>query len=108
MHLFKVTDDVKWAADEITNFYKRYHSMRFVKDTLVLRLLSPLPKHGIEKLNEQFGSIVPGGKGKISEIAPLPEETSEPELLSLPRVAFPFNRRNYGRLRLLIDEINRM
>ena len=38
---------------------------------------------------------------------PLAEEASETELLPLPRIAFSFNRRNYGRLRLLIDEINR-
>jgi uncharacterized protein (TIGR00730 family) len=108
MHLFKVTDDAKWAADEITQFYRRYHSMRFSRDTLVIRMLSPLPKGGVERLNDLFGAIVPGGKGRIEEIEPLPEEASEPELLSLPRVAFPFNRRNYGRLRLLIDEINRL
>ena len=31
----------------------------------------------------------------------------DPEVLALPRLAVPFNRRNYGRLRLLIDELNR-
>ena len=107
MNLFKITDDAQWAADEVTNFYRRYHSSRFVKDTLVIRMLSPLSKEAIERLNENFNMLVANGKGKIAAIDPLPEEASEPDLLSLPRIAFPFNRRNYGRLRLMIDEINR-
>ena len=38
---------------------------------------------------------------------PLPEERDEPLLASLPRLIFHFNRRNYGRLRQLIDCLNR-
>ena len=109
MHLFKITDDAEWAAEEIVGFYKRYHSSRYVKDTLVIRMLSRLPKGVIELLNERYSSLAMkgSGMGKIIETGPLPEEGSEPELLALPRIAFPFNRRNYGKLRLLIDEINR-
>jgi uncharacterized protein (TIGR00730 family) len=107
MHLFKITDDAEWAADEVVNFYKRYHSSRYVKDTLVIRMLSPLPKGALDRLNDRFKSLTTNGAGKIVETKPLPDEASEPELLNLPRISFPFNRRNYGRLRLLIDEINR-
>ena len=107
MHLFKITDDATWAADEVTSFYKRYHSSRYVKDTLVIRMMTKLPKGALEQLNDRFASLITNGQGKISEVEPLPEETSEPELLTMPRIAFPFNRRNYGRLRLLIDMLNR-
>ena len=107
MQLFRITDDIVWAADEVTNFYKRYHSSRFVKDTLVIRMLSPLPPGALEQLNDQFNSILFNGKGAITESPPLPEEGTEPELLPLPRLALPFNRRNYGKLRQMIDEINR-
>lgn len=107
LNLFKITDDAQWAADEVTNFYRRYHSSRFVKDTLVIRMLTPLPKGAVEKLNDEFNSLFNNGQGRISETEALPEEASEPALLSLPRIAFPFNRRNYGKLRRLIDEINR-
>ncbi len=107
MQLFKITDDAQWAADEITSFYTRYHSSRYVKDTLVLRLSSRLPKEALERLNDMFASILIDKKGKIAECEPFPEEGSEPELLALPRLSLPFNRRNFGKLRLLIDEINR-
>jgi uncharacterized protein (TIGR00730 family) len=108
MSLFKITDDNQWAADEITGFYRRYHSSRFVRDTLIIRMLSPLPKGTLESLNQQFRSLTLSGHDTIAETPPFPEEAGEPELLALPRIAFPFNRRCYGRLRLLIDEINRV
>jgi hypothetical protein len=106
MHLFKITDDAEWAANEISHFYKRYHSSRYVKDTLVIRMLSKLPKGTIDMLNQKFTGLLSDPKGRIVETGPLPEEASEPALQALPRIAFPFNRRNYGRLRLLIDHIN--
>jgi uncharacterized protein (TIGR00730 family) len=110
MHLFKITDDVEWAASEVTGFYKRYHSSRFVKDTLVIRMLSKLPKGALEMLNERFAASLIDPKSPnatIYETDPLPEEAADPEFLALPRIALHFHRRNYGRLRLLIDEINR-
>ncbi|MFH0938283.1 MAG: LOG family protein [Planctomycetota bacterium] len=106
MHLFKITDDIEWAADEVTNFYRRYHSSRFVKNALVIRLLSRLPQGVIERLNDQFATLLINGKGKIVETAALAEEAGEPELLSLPRLTLAFNRHSYGHLRLLINEIN--
>jgi len=107
MQLFKITDDAQFAADEITSFYTRYHSMRYVKDTLILRLSSRVTKEDVERFNDMFASILIAGKGRIAECEALPEEGSEPDLLALPRLSLPFNRRNFGKLRLLIDEINR-
>jgi uncharacterized protein (TIGR00730 family) len=106
MQLFKITDDAKWAADEVCGFYRRYHSSRFVKDTLVIRMLSPLPRGVLERLNDEFSSLIPPGHGKIEEVEPLSDERNEPELLPLPRIAFVFDRRHVGTLRRLIDEIN--
>jgi len=37
---------------------------------------------------------------------PTPEEVAEGESLDLPRIGFGFNRRDYGRLRQLIDVLN--
>ena len=36
--LYRVTDSVADAVAEVTNFYRMYHSMRYVKNDLVLRL----------------------------------------------------------------------
>lgn len=107
MNLFKIVDDAEWAVDEIVSFYKRYHSMRYVKDTLVIRMNSRVPKELVEQFNARYADILLPGKGRIVESDPFPEEGNEPELMALPRLAMPFNRRTFGKLRLMIDEINR-
>ncbi len=106
MNLFKVTDDPMWAADEISNFYRRYHSTRWVKNRLVIRMTSPLPKGTVDKLNKRFNSILTDPKGRITEGLALPGEADQPELAYLPRLMLPFNRRNLGKLRQMIDVIN--
>lgn len=104
MRLFKVTDDVDEAIAEITAFYRRYHSSRYVRDRLVLRLSEPLSDVRLAALNEEFADIVVGDP--IVQCDALPEEAGEPELAHLPRLVFTFGRRQFGRLRMLIDAVN--
>ncbi len=105
LSLFKMTDDVTEAVDEILGFFRVYHSMRFVHDRLVLRLTRSLDDHTLETLNSQFADIL--ASGSFSQGGPLKEEKDEPELADLPRLYFHFNRHNLGRLRQLIDWLNR-
>ena len=44
--------------------------------------------------------------GAIQAIPPTPEELEGKDHLDLERIAFNFNRRDYGRLRQLIDVLN--
>jgi uncharacterized protein (TIGR00730 family) len=104
-NLYRVFHSTKEALDHIDHFYSTYHSMRFVKDMAVVRLKRPLKDSVVKKLNEKFGFLV-AKKGKMKMSEPLPEEANEPELASLPRLVFPFDRRDYGNLRALIDFIN--
>ncbi|MCK6456278.1 MAG: LOG family protein [Phycisphaerae bacterium] len=102
MNLFRVTDNIEVAVQEILQFYRRYHSMRFVNDRLILRLNEPVPAAIVERMNDEFGDIV--DKGRI-EVVPTASEESE-EVPHLPRIGLWFNRRSHGRLRQLIDFIN--
>lgn len=104
VHLYRVTHSIEETVDEILGFYRNYHSMRYVDDHLVLRLNHRISEQAVEQLNEEFADIVVSGKITLGDA--LPEEASESELAHLPRVIFHFNRRNYGRLRLLINAIN--
>jgi uncharacterized protein (TIGR00730 family) len=103
--LFKVTDDVEEACEEITRFYSNYHSCRYVKDALVVRVKHPVTEGLLRTLNSRFANICLNG-GTFRASGPVPEEENEPELNELHRIVFPFNRTNFGRLRSLIDVIN--
>ena len=104
MRFFKVTDDLDEAIAEITGFYRRYHSSRYVGNQLVLRLSAELPGQRLAQLNEEFADIVVGGP--IVQTTALPAEAGEPEIEHLPRLVFTFGRRHFGRLRMLIDAVN--
>jgi hypothetical protein len=104
MGLFKVTNDIDAAVDEIVNFYRNYHSIRFVRDSMVIRLNHPVQSEMLDHLNDIFSDICL--EGKISGTEALPEESDEPDLVGMPRIVFRFNRKSFGRLRTMIDVIN--
>lgn len=89
------------AVQHVLKFYRRYHSSRYVKNLLVIRLLSPLSKTQVAALEKKFASLIQSGGMEIS--GPLPEEN---DFLELPRLIFYHNRKNYGLLREMIDAIN--
>src|SRR5262245_57480280 len=102
MHLIKVTDDVDVAVQEILQFYKRFHSYRYVKDKLVIRLTEPLPEAAIAHLREHFADICDAGT--IEQREAFGEEREDvPEKL---RLVMQFNRRSHGRMRQMINYIN--
>jgi uncharacterized protein (TIGR00730 family) len=102
--LYKVTDSVEVAVREITTYYKVYHSARYVKDLLVLRLTRTLAPEVVAALSAEYADITVSGS--IEPCDPFPVERDDPATLHLPRLAFRFDRANFGRLRMLIDSIN--
>jgi uncharacterized protein (TIGR00730 family) len=104
LRLFKVTDNVDDAIREITHFYSNYHSVRTVKDELVMRLTRRPTDAQLADLTKQFADISTDGQFRVS--GPLPQESDEPALNDLHRLVFRFNRRDHGRLRILIDHLN--
>jgi hypothetical protein len=102
--LYRIVDSAEAAVAEIEGFYRVYHSSRFVKNRLVLRLQHPLTAAQVDFLNERFGHL--GPPGKIEQGPALPEEADEPHLLGFPRLIVPYDRRSAGGLRQLIDVVN--
>ena len=103
--LFKVTDSVEEAVAEVHGFYRVYHSMRYVRGDLVLRLQRPLPEPLFRRIGTEFADILEAGT--FEQTGALAEEANDPHVAGLPRLRFRFDRRSLGRLRLLIDTINR-
>jgi len=100
--LFRIADDVERAAAEIEGFYRLYHSQRYVRDSLVIRLRRPLSSSAVDELNARFKDILLAPADQAP--GPLPAEGDE--FPDLPRLVLPFNRTDFARLRLLLDFVN--
>ena len=106
MSLFSITDDVQRAVDEVVRFYTVYHSSRFVRDRFVIRLTRPLDPDLVAELSRDFADVV-GPKGLTVREGFAAERRQEPELDTLPRLVCHLEHGRAGRLRQLIDRINR-
>jgi hypothetical protein len=104
LELVKITDDVEVALDEVTRFYRNYHSSRFVEGDLVLRLHRAPTEEEIERLNEDFADIL--ARDRIVATGASDAEVADGDVPDLPRLRFRFDRRSYARLRLLVDRLN--
>jgi hypothetical protein len=103
--LYTITNNVEVAYEAINNFYRVYHSSRYVGEQLIIRLKSELSDADVEQLNENFSDILV--KGRIEKSRALPQETPD-ETAELPRLVLYFNRRDSGRLYKLIATISQM
>jgi uncharacterized protein (TIGR00730 family) len=103
--LFKITDDLEFARREVVNFYYNFHSYRYISDIMIIRLQRQIPAGALIRLNEDFQDILRPDT-LITTCKPTHEEANEPDLANLPRLSVPFNRRNLGRLRALLDRLN--
>jgi uncharacterized protein (TIGR00730 family) len=104
LNLYQITDDTDQAVKIVTRFYRNFHSSRFVRDLFIIRLKHAPSDSAIEAMNEDFADIIVGNR--IERVGPTPEEIADEDRVELPRIAFGFNRRDYGRLRQLIDVLN--
>src|SRR5688500_8045981 len=104
LHLYKITDNVDEAVREVQHFYSNYHSLRFARDEVVLRLHRAPNDEQPEEIRETFADLTTAGTFRVTPA--LPVERDEPALKEMPRLVFTYNRRDAGRLRMLIDHLN--
>jgi uncharacterized protein (TIGR00730 family) len=106
MSLFTIMDSAEAAVSHIRQFYRRYHSIRFVDRELAMRLKQTITAEQLEQLRDRFADLL--SDGTFEQRGPLEEELDEPALRDLPRLVFNFNRRSAGRLRHLISHLNEL
>jgi uncharacterized protein (TIGR00730 family) len=102
--LYRICSSVDEAVSEIDKFYSVYNSMRFVGKRLVLRLNRQISDVHLSKLNNDFSDICLNSS--IERVTATKAEIDDKDLPDKPRLAFQFARRDFGRLRQLIDAIN--
>src|SRR6266403_4297516 len=102
--LFTITEDVDEAVKMVLQFYRNFHSYRWVGQDLVIRLHRQLTPGAVEDLNKIFSDLFESAPLRTSRA--LKPEKNEPELSNMPRLVAGSHRRNFGRLRQLLDAIN--
>jgi uncharacterized protein (TIGR00730 family) len=104
LSLFQIVRTVDEAIEYIEDFYRVYHSIRYVSGLTVIRLNQEISAEKLKLINREFKDILTDGEIKSSP--PTEKEVQEGEYLSLPRLAMNFNMRDYGRLCEMIRAIN--
>ncbi len=101
--LYYITNDATDALRHIQLFYRNYHSCRYVREELFLRIKHAPTAQELADINAEFGSIAKDGKIESRRTQVIDDETLVPEY---PRIALKFDRRSLARLRMLINRLN--
>jgi hypothetical protein len=103
-HLIHITYDVDDAVRHISNFYRNFHSYRWVREKMVIRIQHALSEEAVVDLNNRFDGIL--ASGSIDQTTALAEEADDQHLQDLPRIILVPHKRDFGTHRLLLDAIN--
>ncbi len=105
MNLFHISHSVEDAIQHLEDYYRYYHSLRYVNGTTVLRFTKALSPAVVSYLNHEYRDILREGDFQTSEA--LESEKAQNEFPDLPRLVFKFNKQHFGRLNEMILWINR-
>lgn len=101
LNLYYLAKDPLDAVEHVCKFYRNYHSSRYIRDDLVIRLRKRLKESDVERLNSEFEILVKSGS--ITQRGAFEMEN---EFMELPRLVFHHTKHKFGLIRRLIDRIN--
>jgi len=105
LSLYKIVRSPEAAILELKKFYKNFHSVRYFPKRTVIRVKKKPTATLLRNINKKFDSLLKSGTFHLSP-ASSDEDKGEPEIKHYYRIAFNFNRRNFGLLNLLIEYLN--
>jgi uncharacterized protein (TIGR00730 family) len=105
MNLFHIIHSVDEAIHLLDDYYRYYHSLRYVNEFTVLRFTKAVTPAVVDYLNHEYRDILRTGDFKAS--GALETEKANNEFPDLPRLVFQFNKQHFGRLNEMILWINR-
>jgi uncharacterized protein (TIGR00730 family) len=103
--LYTITADIDEAVSTITNFYKNYHSIRFVNNKLIMRMQRAIPATEFATLSRRHASIA--DSAGLVQCGASKAEEKENDLLDLQRISFNYVAKGFADIRPLIDDVNR-
>ena len=101
--LYYLAKDPEDAKNHVEQFYKNYHSSRYFKDYLVIRIKRIIPDEIVQEINKRFKTLLTSGVIEQKSITTSEEDQEFPQY---PRIVFQHNRKYFGLLRQLIDLLN--
>jgi len=103
-HLIHLTYDVEDAINHILQFYRNFHSYRWVREKMVIRIHHGLTPAALDAINAKFSAVL--AAGRIEQTGALHEEADDQHLHHMPRIVLTPHKRDFGKIRLLLDAIN--
>ncbi len=104
LQLMQLADSPEQAMQHILDFYRNYHSSRWLQDRFILRLQRPLTQAALTDIQQRFADICTSGGFTQNEH--MGQLTEESELSHLHHLAFAASGRDQGRLRELVNFVN--
>jgi len=104
--LYRICKSAEEGVEWVTQFYSTYHSMRLVRNRLVVRLEKALTDEAMETLAGEFEDVIQ--KGTLHRTKPLQDEQNEPDLWGRPRIIFNYDQQSPSRLIQMIHRINEL
>ncbi len=104
MNLVRVCQSVDDAVDEVCRFYSTYHSLRFVRGDLILRLHRQPDDAELAVLSDRYSDIIESGR--IERVPTSDAEHRDNDVPDLARIGFRFDRHGWARVRSMIDDLN--
>ncbi len=101
LNLFHIAHSAEEAADYVDRFYRNYHSSRYIKDDLIIRINHRIKDEDVKELSKEFAVLIKSG-----EIVQQGAREEEKVFLDLPRLVFTHTKYKFGLVRKLIDRIN--
>lgn len=105
LHTFVICNSVQEASEYIYNFYRKYHSVKFVEDKTVIRLKSPLDAEVYSALCQKYADFL-GSEGLVYSESLLGEK-DEVEIQDLPRLVMKNAKSEPSTLYKLIVDLNK-
>lgn len=103
--LYRITDNVEEAVAHVTGFYSNYHSIRFVRNMMHIRIHRRLPEADFDAVRSTCGAIAAGGV--MTQAGASPEEMADGDVPDLHRVVLDYTGKGFADLLPLIDALNK-
>jgi uncharacterized protein (TIGR00730 family) len=104
--LYRITDTIDDAVDELLKFNRNYVSRRFIGPEMVMRLRVAPNSAQCSEITKEFSDLLDDSALRV--VSPYPVEIAESDSLQLERIAFHYSGGRTARLRQLIDRLNEL